>query len=197
MKKIFITTFYLSFSMSLLYGDNNTEVEIKKITSGQAIASINEWYNDGENAPIVAFDGKLNTCVTENSQNNKIQFMIVFSKQISIDEIRIMNGYGFSNDTFKKFNKVAGINIYFESGQKLCGLESHTLKDQKEFQSLKFAKAYEADRITFNTDGTSYRGSAYDDTCITEIELYHKGKKIIILNAEKLLNEYIKKTKTK
>jgi len=169
----------------------NQSIQVVEISMAYT-AALEEWKYPGRYSPVMAFDGDKSTCFAEGELNNGFNFVIRFKKNVNIDEIRIMNGYGKSEALFKKNNRINDIKVIFSSGQKELGKEIFNLKDQMEFQTLHLKKSYNTDNIDIYSIGEKpYRGTEYNDTCITEIEFYHTGKKIEIDNTDQLQKDYL------
>jgi hypothetical protein len=178
-----------------LKADPNQGINVTYISMASTTA-FEEWKHPGKYSPVMAFDGDRSTCFAEDESDNSFDFGIRFEKDIQIDEVRIMNGNGKSEDLFKKNNRVIELKVVFYYDKKELGEEIIKLKDQMEFQKLKLKKDYKADYIYVYSMGEKlYKGTDYDDTCITEIEFYYRGKKIEIINAVQLQNDYLARLK--
>lgn len=182
--------FILLISLSVLAETDNT-VLISEITSDNPV--LEEWKTPGVYSPVNILDGNIDTCYAVREDN--INIRIKFVTPLKIDEIRIMNGFGKNDTSFSENNRVSNCEIYFILKDELIGEEGHILKDQKEFQSIKLKKEYlfEQFKIFNLSSGKKYKGTKYDDYCITEIELYYKGKKIDINNINELKRDYLER----
>mgnify|MGYP001490768035 CR=1 FL=1 len=175
---------------------SNEDQLVEYISPGESVYVLEEWKSPGKYSPIMAFDGNSSTCFAEDTSDNRLNIMLRFRKEILIDEIRIINGFSKSEDLFQKNNRIRNLMLEFaiEKSEvyRSIGEEKFVLKDQMNFQSLKLAKSYQTNYVQVGSTGENpYKGMKYDDTCITEIEFYYKGKKIEINNTDQLQKDYL------
>jgi hypothetical protein len=178
--------------------EQNQWVRIDYIQSYSGV--LDEWKNPGLYSPVNIFDVDAST-----SYAGYIYCKIYFDKPVNIDEIRIINGFAKNDDLYLKNNRIREFRISFDNS-KLRGegsSEYFTLKDTIEFQSLKLKTIHYSDTIFISSDCKQnqngnpstcdriYKGSKYNDTCLTELAFYYKGQKIEILDVEKLKKDYV------
>jgi hypothetical protein len=132
---------------------SDTVKDINAVSIKSGSTSAEEWKNPGIYSPVKAFDGKTDTCAAEGDKRNWFYIEVVFEKKVDIDEIRIMNGSGKSEELFKKNNRVGKLSVSFNSGTKVLKEETVILKDQREFQSVRLAESYKIDKILFSAWG--------------------------------------------
>jgi len=195
MRKTFnllILLFIILLSNVVVKSETSMGVDAVSIKSRSVI--LDEWQNPGKYSPVNVFDGDINTCAAESGRGNDIRLEIHFKNEINIDEIRLMNGFGKNIDLFKKNNRAGKLSIYLNLKTKLVKKEILMLEDRQEFQTFNFKESYKIDKISLLAFGSEvYKGTTYNDTCITEIEFYYKGKKILINNIDNLRNDYLKR----
>lgn len=143
----FLISIIITSTTNVLKAESVKSINAVSIKSGSTSAE--EWKNPGRYSPVKAFDGKSDTCAAEGDNLNWLYIEVKFEKDVDIDEIRIMNGFGKNEELFKKNNRVGKLSIFFNSGNKLLKKEIVTLKDQMEFQSVKLTGSYKTDKILF------------------------------------------------
>lgn len=169
----------------------NTAVNIVKIISDPVL---DEWKVPGKYSPLKVFDGDRSTCFAEDIDKGSFGFEIKLDKGVFIDEISVLNGFCKSKKLYNENNRLKRITFSFNFGGKEVTLERFNLLDVDKYQKFKLGKVIQADSIVIYSLGKDrylYKGSKYDDTCISEIELYYNGSKISIDNAEKFQKNYL------
>jgi len=165
---------------------------VRDISLGESVYSLEEWKYPGKYSPVNAFDGDPSTCFAEDTSDNGLSIKVRFKEPIHLDEINIMDGFTKSKEYFYKNNRIKEVKVIFYFAKNRIGEEIIKLKDQMEFQKLKLKNDYKVDFIYLYSMGENiYKGTKYDDTCITEIEFYYKGKKVEIKNTEQLQKDYL------
>jgi len=161
-----------------------------------------EWKLPGLYSPANLFDGDPATCYARTGES--FDFHIIFKKSVYIDEIRVINGFARDKGVFFKNNRVREFNIgftYRTATDKTGGGECGILTDKSEIQAVKLKKVYFAEEVgltnSFVYEGirpseSIYKGSKYNDTCVSEIEFYYKGKKVVLTNIDELKKQYVK-----
>jgi hypothetical protein len=111
-----------------------------------------------------------------------------------IDEIRIWNGYGKSPELWKKNNRAKEISIWVgvSETKSFTNIE-YVLKDTEGYQSIKFSPIL-GNQVNVQILST-YPGTMYDDTCISEIEFWYQGQKYEVANLEEAKREFVRKRK--
>ncbi len=197
---------FLLFQIVPLYGKNNNEqnIEIEKIHSTRLSPVLDEWKFPGRYSPLNAFDGNKKTCYAVNRE--KFVFTITFKKRIIFDEIRIAAGL-FANEKYYKFNnrvKEIKVKFYrlnkgtdpFRYSENVFYNKSYLLEDKKEYQSMKIGRDYDGNYyyvkyLSFYCKST-YKGAKYNDTCVSDIRFFYKGKEISIVNITGRKKKYIR-----
>ncbi len=111
-----------------------------------------------------------------------------------IDEIRIWNGYGKNTDLWKKNNRAKEISIWLGISVTNDFMnKKYILKDTEGYQSIKFNPVL-VNKVNIQILST-YPGTTYDDTCISEIEFWYQGQKYEVANLEDAKREFVKKRK--
>lgn len=106
---------------------------------------------------------------------------VEFAQPVSFDEIQIVNGFASGNDYYHKNNRVAELKLTQVAGEHFQQ-KSYTLKDDTEgWQSVSFGLPQTAQTITLEIEKV-YKGSKYDDTCLSDMRLLYKGKPIPFTN---------------
>src|SRR6056297_3359192 len=178
--------FILLISSVFIYGKSNSLIRI-----GLRTSPLEEWKSPSKYSPINDFDDNLNTCYAEGMHNShRGRFEIYFDKYIDIDEIKFAPGYFKNKTLFKKNNRVKRISLYFKNKDAdKVEIIHYNFNDNMEIQSKKL-KSIKIDKILFSIDDV-YKGSKYNDTCISEIKFYNKGEEIHISNRERLHKQYV------
>ncbi len=210
MKKIFIIVIAIFVSIGACSEnktskDNQTENNFNVvISSGSSNVDYyylvsDFWREAGKYAGINAFDGNLKTCAARDEQIYSVMggedylFTIKFNKYIRVDTIKIAAGCFFNEKYYKFNNRPKEIKITFgvkntisknkNDSTTVRVSETFKLQDKMEYQVLNFKKVYNINWIRFKVS-SFYKGSKYDDTCISDIKFYYQGKAIKINNIE-------------
>ncbi|URA10628.1 NADase-type glycan-binding domain-containing protein [Thermospira aquatica] len=149
--------------------------------------------------PYLALDKNLSTCVAVNTNYTTPDvppyFRIVFREPFFIDTIVIYNGYQKNTNVYLANNRVKNIGItgafYVEKegeneDEYVIKEEVFPLKDEWGPQEIKLGRAVKIQWLFFEVLST-YPGTRYDDTCISEIEFFYQGKKydVVVLEEDK------------
>lgn len=182
MKK-YILFFLLIFSV-LNAETGNIEIADFKSEGILAVVDYGHQVQYNKNCPVFAFDGDISTCLASGSYDASFKFTMKFNKSITVDEIRIINGYGRNARQRYMYTAPSVLSFYIdnEKGECVCW-EELELKYSAEIQSIPLKKEYTGNSMLFSSNGVSYRGNRFFLSCITEIEFYYKGKKIFLNNA--------------
>jgi len=157
-------------------------------------------------SPINIVDNNLTTCWAYNTQDKKSRIVLRFTNFIPIDEIRLYNGYQKSSNAYKANARAKDVRLilgkdtrevfdpYADYGNKseLWFWEGR-LKDTFQVQVFKF-KPVVANEFYFLVLST-YPGTTYDDTCISEIEFWYRGQKYEVGNLEEAKREFVRKVR--
>ncbi len=126
---------------------------------------------------LYAFDGDLNTCWAEGADGYGISEILVISSgpwyQFDVKEIRIFPGYGKSEELFFKNSRIKKMEIVVSTYNSKIGSKKIrsiiTFDDKPEFKTIPINKK-NVYKINFKILEV-YKGSKWDDTCISEIEI--------------------------
>jgi len=142
--------------------------------------------------PFNVVDNDLSTCVAMKSNYGFQWFLLCFDKKIEIDEIVIYNGYQKNSNVYMKNNRVKEIIIKGYQVKPFAVILSnhYTLLDQWGPQRITFPQSIFITGMDFTILST-YPGTAYEDTCISEIEFWCKGQKYEIADLEKSRREFL------
>ncbi len=190
----------------------NFSIPISNIMDGNGYTISEYWKSPGKYSGINALDGNLKTCFARDEQMDSVAggknslFYIKFDRGFKIDTIKIAAGCFFNEKYYKMNNRPKEMQVTFGLSDSpentyrdtINVFDYFTLKDSMEYQVLKLKDNcdYYAHWMMFEAD-SFYKGSKYDDTCISDIKFYYKGKEIKLENVEsykiKEKNELIKK----
>lgn len=181
MKKVFVYAVLMLVAFPIF-------AESANIRSAEASSSFSERLSGKEVVydALNAFDGKSDTiwCEGKSDSGTKETLTVTFYESITIDEIRIINGFA-HKDLYKKNNRVKKLNIACVD-EDWGPTADFTLKDGcEDFQSIHLEEDAKATAVIFTIEDV-YRGTKYNDTCIAEIRFYYKGSLISNKNVEKL-----------
>ena len=111
-------------------------------------------------------DNDTSTAWVEGAQGNGIgeSITIQFDKDYFVKEIAINAGYQKSSDLYLKNNRPSQITVSFSDGTS----ESHYLDDVNGIQYVRLDESVVTDKVVLTIDAV-YQGTAYTDTCISEI----------------------------
>jgi len=185
-------------SVQTLFADLQTQKAVVD-TVYEEFEVLDEWNKPGLYSPVNMFDNDLSTCFAEG--NDQEMFAIYFSlkKTIECDEIRILGGLAKSKELFEQNNRPKEIVIYLHSGnsgyafhdENLKFKKKYTLNDSMEYQSLPLDGALKVQNIVLSCL-EAYRGTKYNDTCVTEMKFYYKGEEIHVENVSGRKRKYVK-----
>ncbi|URA09904.1 NADase-type glycan-binding domain-containing protein [Thermospira aquatica] len=124
------------------------------------------------------------------------------SSPFLIDTIRIYNGYGKSEEIWKKNNRVKGLSLLFlylvvkNNETNVITTNREVLLSDSGWNEISLhelkVNPTNIDAVKFTILST-YPGTHYNDTCISEIEFWYKGKKYEIANLEEAKREYLRR----
>lgn len=143
------------------------------ISSVNASSYLEEYYQStGQliHKPENTIDGSYRTAWVENAAGDGIGEWIElsFDRTYTINGIEISNGYKKSSELYLKNNRLSSVRIHFSDGTH----QDFTLTDTFEgAQRITFAKPAVTNSIKLEILSV-YSGSKYQDTCITELNLF-------------------------
>lgn len=182
---------YLAFIISIIISMHLYGYISIKLNVGAKTPILDEWKYPGKYSPINAFDDDIKTCYAEGwDALYKGSFDIVFNRTISIDEIQFEPGFFKDEITFQRNNrvKILSIHIIDKTNNKPKTI-NFNFTDEMKMQSKKI-DSVTIDGMMFSIQDV-YKGSKYNDTCISEIQFYNKGEKITIDDIKYLKKQYI------
>lgn len=140
----------------------------------QASSSLKEA--DGSvHTPDYLVDGDLSTAWVEDAPGvgRGEAFAIILKTEADIVGFRIANGYFKSDDLYQKNGKINNLKVTFDDGSyEMCRLDSYESIFGKPYSDMfVFEYPHRTESIVFEIIDAE-EGSIYDDTCVSEIELY-------------------------
>jgi ankyrin repeat protein len=129
--------------------------------------------------PVKMFDGRPETAWLDGSPGSGIGEKIVLrlNREIAVDEIGIAPGY-FDKQWFKDNNRIRSMKITAGGDDYTC-----SFKDEMSVKRFRLGKEIKVDRFVFTIEEV-YRADKSDDTAISEIEFFLKGKKVRLFAAK-------------
>lgn len=129
--------------------------------------------NQGDNvySPRMAYDGKNNTAWVEGVEGSGIGEEIIFmvgKKASVVKGINLLNGYCKNKTVYYNNNRIKKVKCIFDDGMS----EIIYLDDEyNKLQSYTFDSSHTTKSITLRIMSV-YRGSKYDDTCLTDVTFF-------------------------
>jgi len=185
-------------SVQTLAADLQTQKAVVDAVYGR-FEVLDEWNKPGLYSPVNMFDNDLSTCFAEGRNNDFFTIFLSLKNEILCDEIRILGGVAKSNELYEQNNRPKEIIVYLYSGGSEYAFNDNSkkyekeflLEDRMEYQSLSLNGVQEIKNIVFQCI-SSYRGTKYNDTCVTELKFYYKGEEIPVENVSGLKRKYVK-----
>ncbi len=142
---------------------------IKVTCSSTLIEENNKFLYDIDNI----FDNDDNTAWVEGAEGDGIGEWIQFDfdREYKINRIDLISGYSKSRSIFKANNRIKNLELLFSDGVKI----NLDLKDTMDLQKIKI-EPHVTKSIKFTIKDV-YKGSKYEDTCISELKLW--GSKVV------------------
>lgn len=126
-------------------------------------------YDEKQKHPIAnIFDNNISTAWVEGKPGDGIGewIKIGFEPDFELNQINIVNGYAKSKTIYEANNRLKKVKITFPDGKS----EEYLLKDNVlDYQVLKLSKPVTTNSIKI-TIMEIYKGTKYNDTCISEIK---------------------------
>ena len=88
-----------------------------------------------------------------------------------IKKIGIINGYAKNSSTFKQNNRIKKLRLKYENGLTKPRYVKHTLEDTMIMQYIEFKEPVFMNNLKLQIIEV-YKGSKWDDTCISEIKIF-------------------------
>jgi hypothetical protein len=123
-----------------------------------------------------AFDGDPSTSYVENTENDLIEISLTYFNYEKIIKIAVINGYAQNLSIYKRNNRIKTIGIASPEWNKEHGSLFSVLKKElllkDNYLSYQFYNVSLPDEIRILN---IYKGEAYNDTCLAELNLYFDG----------------------
>jgi len=158
---------------------------------------LEEWESPGKYSPINMFDDDIRTCFAEGNYEDQFTLRLQLETPITCDEVQVLGGVALNDDLYIKNNRPKELTIWlYETYEARLkdkeALEKEViLEDKREYQRIQFDKPYTFEMFSVQVLET-YKGTQYNDTCITELKFFNKGKEIKAKDIEKMKKHYIK-----
>ena len=158
---------------------------------------LEEWKSPGKYSPINMFDDDIRTCFASRNNTDDFTLILQLETPITCDELQVLGGVALNDDLYMKNNRPKELTIWlYETYEALIkdkeALEKEViLEDKREYQSIRFDKPYTFEMFSVQVLKT-YKGTQYNDTCITELKFFNKGKEIKAKDIDKMKKHYIK-----
>jgi len=158
---------------------------------------LEEWKSPGKYSPINMFDDDIRTCFASRNNTDDFTLILQLETPITCDEVQVLGGVALNDDLYMKNNRPKELTIWlYETYEALIkdkeALEKEViLEDKREYQSIRFDKPYTFEMFSVQVLET-YKGTQYNDTCITELKFFNKGKEIKAKDIDKMKKHYIK-----
>lgn len=144
------------------------EISMKNIVNVSATSMLSE--NGMSHSADRLIDGNLSTAWVEGvgGTGQGESFSLNFDGTYMVQGITIWSGYQKSEYAYYNNARPEEISVEFSDGEK----ESYTLEDcYGKSQEITFSEAKESSLIKVTIESV-YEGSKYEDTCISEIQIY-------------------------
>lgn len=138
---------------------------VRDVTATSVLAAIDSFRYD----PPLTVDGKLETAWVEgkDGQGEGESITLVLDSAYAVSGIYIHSGYQKSSDLFQKNSRPEMIRVEFSDGTS----QSFRLDDAQGMQTLTFSAPVTTTFVTIAVEAV-YAGSVYQDTAISEIQLF-------------------------
>ncbi len=177
---------------------NSNQIFISDITAFSAV--LEEWKHPGLYSPVKAFDGNLKSSYAEGNEDGRFGLQIKFNKEFIFDEIQIAAGCFRSEKLYRYNNRVKRLKIYLYDSKNSSNSKTndgnvffknvYTLKDEMRYQSIKINNPGKTKYIAL-VCYSIYKGTNYNDTCISNIRFLYRGKLILFSNQKKYASKYV------
>lgn len=126
-------------------------------------------YDEPQKYPIAnIFDNNLNTAWVKGKLGDGIGewINVGFEPESTLSQIKIINGYAKSKEIYMANNRVKKVMLIFSDGKS----QEFVLKDNiLDYQTIKLTKPIKTDSVRITIEEI-YKGTKYNDTCISEIK---------------------------
>lgn len=189
----------ISFSAAVLTGalvfaagDSNwfkAQSKEARIVSASATSELVEAQFEGRYlySPANMLDGDMSTTWCEAEKNGPGLGQVItfeFESPFSFDEIQIVNGFNYKN-LYLQNNRVKKIQLT-QVAKKHFQQKDYELADNvQDWQSIKFEQLQTTQTLTIKILDV-YKGTNFDDTCLSDIRFLCKGKVIPFKGVDEL-----------
>lgn len=145
------------------------KVSANHITGIYASSELEEEQYNAIHYATNIFDGDTFTAWSEGVDGPGIgeKLVISFDEECEISGISILNGYQKSENLYYKNARPSDMEIIFSDGNK----ENIHIHDEMGWETIQFSETYVSSSMTIVITDV-YDGSKYEDTLITELELF-------------------------
>jgi len=177
-KRIVLVMLIIGCSLSMIYAEEEIDPMIKVYPkdiwapsylgqdSFEVIANYHHYY---------VIDGDEKTAWVEGVPGDGVgQRLCLYFENFNVQKylyFRIKNGYQKSPALFAQNNRVKEIRITIAKDYMDRYRQIHMLEDKQGWQEVKIEGPFDFNKITIEILSV-YKGEKYDDTCISEIEVY-------------------------
>jgi len=136
-------------------------------------------------------DKDINTCwayrVKGDIKREDIKIIFILKKDIEITNISIVNGYAKSIELYKKNARIKDIELIFKRDEKEVCRKIYQLKDIYDIQNINIKLKKKVNRIDLKILDI-YKGSKWNDICISEIFVNNKYNATTMYYVERIGN---------
>lgn len=202
--RLVLLALFIFLSFSTISGEQligQQQVRIKEIGKFPGNSDVlEEWKSPGLYAATNLFDDNLKTAYAEGSYDHSLGINVWFDKQIVIDAVEIAGGLFALNELYYRNNRIKEVEFIFFNTNNSQDFSKFTkvlskkllLKDKIDLQKFHLDGKVIFDLVYIYVDAV-YPGTKYNDTCISEINLYLGDQQVIIKDLEKSRKEYLLK----
>lgn len=185
MKKVLVTTLSAVMAVSAFAaGDSKwfkAQSKEAAIVSASATSELVEAQFEGRYlySPANMLDGDMSTTWCEAEKNGPGLNQVItfeFAEPFSFDEIQIVNGFNYKN-LYEQNNRVKKIQLTQVAKEHFQQKDYELLDNVPGWQSIKFKQLQTVQIMTIKILEV-YKGTNFDDTCLSDIKFLCKGKEI-------------------
>ena len=189
----------ISFSAAVLTGalvfaagDSNwfkAQSKEARIVSASATSELVEAQFEGRYlySPANMLDGDMSTTWCEAEKNGPGLGQVItfeFESPFSFDEIQIVNGFNYKN-LYLQNNRVKKIQLTQVAKKHFQQKDYELVDNVQDWQSIKFEQLQTTQTLTIKILDV-YKGTNFDDTCLSDIRFLCKGKVIPFKGVDEL-----------
>ncbi len=143
------------------------DIDLCEITSAYATSTLKDKY--GIYPALNAYDGNLSTAWAEGASGFGYGESITFNfDYCQVAELEIYAGYQKDTNRYTRNNRPSKIAVYLDGNY----AGTYSLDDVEDVQTVVLDEAAYASELTIEILDV-YSGSKYDDTCISEVNIYY------------------------